>query len=787
IYALACDAEGNIWAATDAGISICSMPKPGKKHVRRISLADGLPDAIVTALLAGPAGDIWIGTHEKGVCRYVFSQKKIKHHTPSWPHGPVTSLAAFGSRELWIGTEKDGPVRLETATNTLHLLPDGYALRRSRIRALRKDREGLLWAVTEKGTAHSSNVRFGLLETPFTNVLSVLTDRHNRIWAGTPEGLFFLENGAYKQVQPDKTGSKPKNVVALWESPNDGSIWAGTFDLGVFMIGPNGKVLRHLSTRDGLEDNNVLSISGDTGQVLLATFGGVNTVNLRSGACARLDALGNGYVYCIFRDSRSRTWFGTDGKGLVVLENGRFRHITQANGKPLKTVYSITEDRRGHIWFGTDKDGLFRYDGTDFFRNGPENHLHRLSGTGLATDGNGHVVVAYDDGVDILIPERPGHVTFCDQNIGAPAAEVNLNALWRDAQGNIWLGTRQGILRITAFDDSFLDDPQPGITAVSVFSQPVDFVRQKYFAHNQNYFAFNFTGLWYTDPESVRYRYRLEGFDPAWKVSKDHLASYPNLPPGQYRFRVQTSEHGDFDNVPEVTWAFEIGQPIWARWWFVLLVVAAATALFFAYVKNRDQRLGREAQLKRESVEAQFEALKSQINPHFLFNSFNTLIAIIEESPKLAVEYVEHLSDFYRSIIAYRERDFISLQEERDLVRSFDFLLKKRYEDGFRLEDRLNGQTGYIMPLALQMLVENAVKHNVISANRPLTVEIFADGQGHVVVRNNIQPKIKPEPSTHFGLQSLVYRYRLLGERPVVVENDGDFFTVKIPLLAVGS
>ena len=138
--------------------------------------------------------------------------------------------------------------------------------------------------------------------------------------------------------------------------------------------------------------------------------------------------------------------------------------------------------------------------------------------------------------------------------------------------------------------------------------------------------------------------------------------------------------------------------------------------------------------------------------------------------------------DFYRSIIAYRERDFISLQEERDLVRSFDFLLKKRYEDGFRLEDRLNGQTGLIMPLTLQLLVENAVKHNVISKSRPLTVEIFTEGADYVVVRNNIQPKIKPELSTRFGLQSLVHRYRLLGNRPVIVQNDGAFFVVKVPL-----
>jgi len=783
VYALACDAKGRIWAATDAGISICSMPAPGQKQVQRLRIADGLPDEIVTALLADRQGNIWIGTHEKGVCHYDVARQKIDFQTPDWPYSTVAGLAVFGSRELWIGTEKDGPLRLETISGTLTALPETHTLRRTRIRDLRKDREGLLWTVTDKGAAYTANVRFGMLETPVSNILSVLTDRHGRIWAGSPEGLFFIENGAPKFVQPRSGMPKPQNVVALWESPADGNIWAGTFDHGVFVVGSSGQILRRLTTAEGLKDNNVLSIAGDERRVLLATFGGVTAVDLTGGQYLRLDSLGNSYVYSVFRDSRGRIWFGTDGNGLVLLDGSRFRHFTEAAGQTLKTVYSIAEDKQGHIWFSTDKDGLFRYDGRAFHRYGSESHLHRQSGTGLATDGNGQLLIAYDDGLDILNPNRPGHVTFCDPAIGAPFAEANLNALCRDAQGNVWLGTRQGILRVAAFDEPFLDDPQPGITAVTVFSEAVDFLTQTTFAYDRNYFVFNFTGLWYTNPEAVRYRYRLEGFDPDWKVSKDHIASYPNLPPGRYTFRVQTSEHGNFERVPEANWTFVVEQPFWTRWWFVLLVLAAGAGLFYAYVKNRERLLQRESQLKRETVESQFEALKSQINPHFLFNSFNTLIAIIEENPKLAVEYVEHLSDFYRSIIAYRERDFISLQEERELVRSFDFLLKKRYEDGFRLEDRLNSQTtGLLMPLTLQLLVENAVKHNVIAASRPLTVEIFTEGDDYVVVRNNIQPKIKPEASTRFGLQSLVHRYRLLGDRPVIVQNDGAFFVVKVPL-----
>ncbi|MCB9306699.1 MAG: histidine kinase [Lewinellaceae bacterium] len=781
IYALTRDANNQIWAGTDGGISICSMPEKGQKKVRYLGVKDGLPDQIITALAADKSGDVWIGTYEKGIARFNTALQKFDYRSEKWGYGSVTGLVPFGKKELWAVTSEKGLARMNVMAGDWTLLPEAHPIGQMRIQSICKDREGLLWGVSDKGSVYSANVRFSQIVTPFSNVQAVLIDRKYRMWAGSQEGLFVDDGNGFRQVLPSG-----QNILSLWESPSDSSIWAGTYGNGVFILNSDGVVIRHLTEQGGLFNGSVLSIDGDRKRVWLATLGGVMSMNVqepgRGSVFFRQSELGTGYVYRVFPDSRGRIWFCTDGKGLRVMEKGKFRHFESAEGIPLKTIYSIAEDYHGNIWFSTDKDGLFRYDGARFQRYTPENHLHSLAITGVEADANGHIIVAYEDGFDILDPDRIDHVTFCNATIGAPVAEVNLNAMCRDGQGNVWLGTRNGIIRVAAFDERFLDDPQPDITAVSVFLRSIDFLSEHIFPHDQNYFIFNFTGLWYTDPESVRYRYRLDGFDPDWKVSKDHIASYPNLLPGNYVFRVQTSEHGNFVNVPEASWAFAIRQPFWTQWWFIVLSLVAIGALIYAFIRMREGRLQRVAQLKREKLESQFAALKSQINPHFLFNSFNTLITIIEENPGVAVEYVEHLSDFYRSIIAYREHDFISLQEEMTLVHNFDFLLKKRYENGFVLVDRLNGQTGLIMPLTLQLLVENAVKHNVISASRPLTIEIFSDNDGYIVVRNNIQPKIKPEPSTHFGLQSLIYRYRLLGDRPVLVEDNVAFFTVKVPI-----
>ncbi len=782
IYSIVCDGLGRVWAATDAGISICSMPGPGQKQVQNLVTADGLPDEIVSALLADQNGDIWIGTYDQGVCRYRIRKGTFEYPVNNWPYGPVSSMAAFGSRELWVGTGQNGLIRLEMSDRAgvpaaVSPLPDSHPLRRQKIQALFKDREGLLWALEHKGAIYSANVRIGMLTTPFREIQAVCVDRKGRLWAGTSDGLYRKTGEVFQQVLPGR-----QNILSLWVAPT-GDLWVGTFGNGVFILGPDGQVKRQLTEQQGLTNGSVLSINGNADQVWLATLGGVTKMNLRDMQAKTFRSeLGAGYVYKVLVDSKNRVWFGTDGEGLILLENGAFRRFNQAAGQSLKTIYSIAEDLEGRIWFSTEDKGLFRFDGQSFQQYTTQNHLHSMSITGLAVDGNGYLVIAYEDGVDMLTPAT-GHVTFFDASSGAPTAETNFNAISKDANGNLWLGAHQGILRLAAFDESFMYDPEPNITAISIFLQPVDFLANNVFVHDQNYFLFNFTGLWYTNPDLVRYRYRVDGSDHDWIVSKEHFASYPNLPPGHYTFRLQASEHGEFDGTPEVRYSFTILTPFWRQWWFLTLCVLAVGAILYLFIHAREARFHREAALRRESVESQFAALKSQINPHFLFNSFNTLITIIEESPAIAVEYVEHLSDFYRSIMVYREKDLITLSEEMEIVRNFDFLLQKRYEDSFHLHGHINGQTGQIMPLVLQMLVENAVKHNIISRAKPLTVDIFVESGGYIVVRNNKQLKLKPEPSTHFGLQSLVNRYAMLGARPVVIEESEQYFTVKVPIL----
>mgnify|MGYP002139780965 CR=1 FL=1 len=190
--------------------------------------------------------------------------------------------------------------------------------------------------------------------------------------------------------------------------------------------------------------------------------------------------------------------------------------------------------------------------------------------------------------------------------------------------------------------------------------------------------------------------------------------------------------------------------------------------------------------IQKEKIESQYEILKSQVNPHFLFNSFNTLITVIEDDKKVAVEYVNKLSDFFRNLLAYKDKDLISIHEELELVANYIFLQQKRYGTNFKVVIDLPSllQEQYLIPpLGIQILLENCLKHNAVSRETPLLVEVYQEDYKFLIVKNNINAKMIKDPSTGIGLQNLKNRYRLLNDSVIEVTAENGLFIVKLPLI----
>lgn len=188
--------------------------------------------------------------------------------------------------------------------------------------------------------------------------------------------------------------------------------------------------------------------------------------------------------------------------------------------------------------------------------------------------------------------------------------------------------------------------------------------------------------------------------------------------------------------------------------------------------------------MKNDNLGAQYELLKQQVNPHFLFNSLNTLKAMVETGDSETVDFILKLSNFYRYTLESRKHDLITVADEMEIVKAYLFLQQARFEGGFTFQHELDEKVlqTLIPPFTLQLLVENCIKHNVVSLDKPLHIRLYAK-TGQLVIENPIRLKIGNQESTGVGLQNVQERYHHLLEKQVEITNDGNCFQVKLPLI----
>lgn len=213
---------------------------------------------------------------------------------------------------------------------------------------------------------------------------------------------------------------------------------------------------------------------------------------------------------------------------------------------------------------------------------------------------------------------------------------------------------------------------------------------------------------------------------------------------------------------------------------FIITITVHAIFFYKRYQENRVK----EQKIIAGTASAQFETLKNQIDPHFLFNSLNVLSSLIEENPENAQRFTTSLSKIYRYVLEQKDKELVSVQEEIAFAKTYMNLLKMRFENSvfYELPHNLPDDKCRVVPLSLQLLLENTIKHNVVSAQRPLNIKIFIEN-GYLVVENNLQKKEVLQDRRGVGLQNIVSRYAILTARNVLVEETEKYFRVKLPIL----
>ena len=216
----------------------------------------------------------------------------------------------------------------------------------------------------------------------------------------------------------------------------------------------------------------------------------------------------------------------------------------------------------------------------------------------------------------------------------------------------------------------------------------------------------------------------------------------------------------------------------------IIAIVISGIFYSFYYYKNRQEHRFKEQKIIAGKAAAQFDALKNQLDPHFLFNSLNVLTSLIEEDQDAAQRFTTSLSKVYRYVLEQKNKELVPVDEEFAFARTYVRLLKMRFEDSivFEIPEKSTNPEARIVPLSLQLLLENAVKHNVVTSARPLRITVKEE-DGYVVVTNNLQPKQVVKRSIGVGLQNIRQRYGLLTERQVEIGEADEHFRVALPIL----
>lgn len=216
---------------------------------------------------------------------------------------------------------------------------------------------------------------------------------------------------------------------------------------------------------------------------------------------------------------------------------------------------------------------------------------------------------------------------------------------------------------------------------------------------------------------------------------------------------------------------------------FVVTLLIASILYSISFFKAWRESAVNEERLKKESLEHQYKALRNQVNPHFLFNSLNTLTSLVYKDQNQAVKFIKELSEVYRYVLEHKDSELVDISTEIDFVKHYVFLQKIRHGENLNISINMkNMKNQKVIPMSLQMLIENAIKHNIVSEENPLNIEI-AENVDYYIIKNNLQRKTTTKDTGGIGLQNLQSRYGFISKKKLITEENQDEFIVKVPII----
>ena len=423
-------------------------------------------------------------------------------------------------------------------------------------------------------------------------------------------------------------------------------------------------------------------------------------------------------INCILANRKNIVLVGTNGGGINILNNNDIVKINKSNGLTSNNIYSLIYDNAGNLWAGTER-------------------------------GVEKITLNKDFSVKEI-----RHYGVKD---GFKGIEVFKNASQIDDEGNLWFGTLNGSVKYVPREDWELKTiPKVQITSVKLFFDDIQetpyadstsypFPESLLLPFDENNLSFSFNGVNLRNPEAIRYRWKLEGASKEWSpLAAQREAVFSNLAPGKYTFKVMATNEYNLRSAQPAAYSFEILPPPWKQWWVMPSAIILIVSLISFFVYSRFKRIKEKNAIEKERlvmekniIELEQEAARLQMNPHFIFNSLNSIQGFISTNdPFQAKRYLAKFARLMRLILENAREEYIPLENELDILRNYMELeklsTKNKFEFAINLTEDIDPENTEIPPMMIQPFVENAIIHGIKKK----------EGSGHIDLNFHISENV---------------------------------------------
>lgn len=645
-------------------------------------------------------GNIWFGTDGVGVSLINSDQKPIFGVTNDQVPDNievdiVRSICTDKNDDIWVGTYGKGMTRFSSDLKDI-----------------------TYYSTSSSGIGNISTNR----------ILTLYNDDENRVWIGSQGGGLLLANDKYSSIQEIACLPNCKSIFDIHKA-GENHLWLACDQLGMVKVNLNTKMcsdndwrlaaqsianinVRVISSGDrentfylGLEDGNVVEFDHNVGSIQVLP----------------IESSRNGRIKSLYNDG-NYLWIGTQQAGLIKYEKDSqsFQFINKSNGLPNNVIYAILPQGNDYLWISTNK-GICQ--------------LVKKK----------------------LIHGDPNVVNqFYDSNNGLVSNEFNTGASHKDENGKLYFGAIDGINWFDPKD--MVEDKSPvelEFLSLIITNQegkevyPIlgeQGIKLNYYDRN---FQIKYSSLDYSNNTRTLYKYKLDGINEEWINNESNdLVSFSNVPPGKYSFLLNATNKDGLWNTQPNKFYIEIVPAIWQQNWFIVMLVLLGLIGVYCLYNLRINQIKRTSDLQQQINLAETKALKSQMNPHFLFNSLNTIDHyILKNNPETASDYLSKFSKLVRQILDSSELSSITLARELEILKLYLKMEQMRFPNKFNFKINLMPDIDLekikLPPMILQPFVENAIWHgllhketvghlyiNIFSTKSHLIIEIDDDGIG---------------------------------------------------------